>query len=71
MTPVEKENIIKGYQYGKQIVPIDSIMEEKMKYKCERNFSLLGFVEKAAVPRHFFMSSVDMVVPVDSEKSRK
>ena len=34
MNPVEKENIIKAYQYGKQIVPIDAIMEEKMKYKC-------------------------------------
>lgn len=46
MTPIDKENIIKGYQYGKQIVPIDSIMEEKMKYKCQRCFQLLGFVPR-------------------------
>lgn len=36
MTPVDKENIIKGYQYGRSIVPIDSIMEDKMKLKCPR-----------------------------------
>lgn len=36
MTPVDKENIIKGYPYGRSVVPIDSIMEDKMKLKCPR-----------------------------------
>ena len=42
-----------------------------MKYKCPRSFALLGFVERHLIPRYYFMSGVDMVVNIDTEKSRK
>ncbi len=42
-----------------------------MKYKCPRSFALLGFVAREKIPRHYYMSGVEMVVPVDSEKARK
>lgn len=32
MTPQEKEHVIKGYVYGRVTVPIDSLMEERIKY---------------------------------------
>ena len=32
MTPVDKSNIIKGFQYGRHTVPVDAIMDQKMKY---------------------------------------
>ncbi|CAD8123928.1 unnamed protein product [Paramecium sonneborni] len=71
MAPIERENIIKGYQYGRSLIPVDSIMEDKMKYQCSRTFQLLGFVERSQIPRHYFISNVDMVVAVDSEQSKK
>ncbi|CAD8207171.1 unnamed protein product [Paramecium pentaurelia] len=71
MNPIERENIIKGYLYGRNLIPVDSIMEDKMKYQCTRSFQLLGFVDKSQIPRHYFMSTVDMVVSIDCEKAKK
>lgn len=47
LTPIDKDQVIKGYTYGRQIVPIDSLMEDKLKYQCPRNFQLLGFVDRS------------------------
>ncbi|CAD8182140.1 unnamed protein product [Paramecium octaurelia] len=71
MTPIERENIIKGYQYGRNLIPVDSLMDEKMKYQCSRSFQLLGFVDRSQIPRHYFMFNVDMVIAIDCEKAKK
>ena len=69
MEPIEKEYQIKGYYYGKQLVPISKVFESELKYKTERCLKILGFVPKKQLPRNFMMGTVDMVLPIkDSEK---
>lgn len=70
-TPIDAENKIKGYYYGKQLVPIPEFLEEKLKYKSEKCMKLLGFAEKRSVPRHFFLASVDMLIPQDDENHKR
>ncbi|CAD8095017.1 unnamed protein product [Paramecium primaurelia] len=71
MTPIEKDNIIRGYQYGRNLVPVDQIMEDKMKYQCPRQFQLLGFVDRSHIPRYYYISTVDMVIAVENQKQQK
>ena len=63
MSEIEKKDIIKGFSYGQQIVPVDKEMENLMKFKDEKSFKLLGFVSKSQIQRELFMSEVDCVMP--------
>ena len=60
---VDKEDLINAYHYGPQLVPISPILEAGAKVFEDKNFRLLGFIDKSKVPRHAFMSEVDIVVP--------
>lgn len=60
---VEPDNIINAYNYGPQLVPISPILEAGSKIFEDKNFRLLGFIDKGKVPRHAFMADVDIVVP--------
>lgn len=71
MAPVEAEHQAKGFQYGKNIVPISALMEDGMKIYEEKGMRLLGFVESRKIPRQSFMSGIDIVVPTDSPRDRK
>ena len=42
-------------QYGGQLVPLDSELERMLSYKPGAGMWLLGFVDKAMVPRHHYM----------------
>ncbi len=59
----DKENIINAYLYGPQLVPISPILEAGSKVFEDRNFRMLGFVDKSKVPRHALMGDVEIVVP--------
>lgn len=63
MTPIDLEQVVKGYQYGKQIVPLSKIHLEQMDLKAEKGMKLLGFVDSHKIPRNAFLGGVDMVVP--------
>jgi hypothetical protein len=43
---VPPEYQVKAYQYGKNIVPINEVMENGMKIFEEKCFKILGFVHK-------------------------
>ena len=42
-----------------------------MKVFEEKNFKLLGFVDKNKIPRHVLMGEADIVVPSDNPLSKK
>jgi hypothetical protein len=46
-------------------------MEAGSKLFEEKNFKLLGFVDKSKIPRHCLMGEADIVVPSDDLLSRK
>ena len=62
-TVVDPEDIIKAYYYGKSVVPVSHDDEELLKYPCRKCMKVLGYLGAAGIPRHYFMSGVDMVLP--------
>ena len=69
MRPVDPENQIKGFYYGNKIVPVPEEITNDMKVVDDKCLKLLGFTEKKNVPRHHFMSGVDIVFPAPDEKN--
>jgi ATP-dependent DNA helicase 2 subunit 2 len=67
LTDVDAEFKIKGYYYGKQLVPIAKVLEDSLKYKCSKCLKVLGFVDKEKLPRNFYLGQVDMVVPPETD----
>lgn len=61
MEKIDPEYKIKGYYYGKQLVPVSKILEESLKFSTEKCLKILGFVPKEKVPRQHFIGPVDMV----------
>ena len=68
MSEIEKNDIIKGFSYGQQIVPISKEMENLMKYKDQKCFKLLGFVDKSQIRRELYMSEIECVMPSKNSK---
>ena len=60
---VEKELITKAYYYGSSLVPISQTDEVRLKNEEPKCLKVIGFTDSYRVPRHFFMSGVDIVVP--------
>ena len=60
---VEKELITKAYYYGSSLVPISQTDEIRLKNEEPKCLKVIGFTDSFRVPRHFFMSGVDIVVP--------
>ncbi|CAI8032323.1 X-ray repair cross-complementing protein 5 [Geodia barretti] len=69
-TQVEHDNIVKGYRYGKSLVPITDEDESQMKASSERCLSLLGFSPETCVSTHQTLgSSVQVVVPTPDDQN--
>lgn len=60
---IDETNIIKGYKYGKNIIPFTTNDEEILKYSSKKGFKLLGFTHQSQVPRHHFMSEAYICIP--------
>ena len=65
MATIGPEKQVKGFQYGRQIVPIPNEVFENMKVTDEeRCLKILGFSPKASVPRHHSLAGIDILLPV-------
>ena len=62
--------MIKAYFYGKQLVPIEKINEEVLKFTDDRCLKMLGFTDTDKVPRSQYMAGCDIVVPVENSINR-
>lgn len=64
---VPPEDRISACRYGRDLIPLSASIEESMKYGvAEKCFELHGFVPQSAVPRHFFLTTTDVVVGDDT-----
>lgn len=66
---VDKELITKAYYYGSSLVPVSKTDEKLFKIEEERCLKTIGFTDNYRVPRHFYMSGVDIVVPNPASES--
>jgi len=59
---VGQENLVKGYRYGKSIVPFSSIDEEQLALQNEKGLTILYFFPKEKLRREWLMSNVLKIV---------
>eukprot|EP00742_Colponemidia_sp_Colp-10_P004962 GILJ01005302.1.p1 GENE.GILJ01005302.1~~GILJ01005302.1.p1 ORF type:complete len:723 (-),score=144.13 GILJ01005302.1:98-2182(-) len=60
--PIDPEQRVKGYKYGKQMVPFSKADEAVLKMEVEKGLQILGFTDKHKVPRHHYMAGCDALV---------
>ena len=60
---VDKELITKAYYYGSSLVPVSATDEIRLKSEEAKCLKVIGFTDSFRVPRHYFMSGVDIVTP--------
>jgi ATP-dependent DNA helicase 2 subunit 2 len=64
---VPSEERIKGYRYGRTLVPFSKIDEEALKYPTEPCLKLIGFCPISTVPRYHFMADTEAIVALPTD----
>ena len=59
--------MVKGYAYGKQLVPFSRADEEATKYKSKKCLELIGFVPQNGVNSAQFLNTADIALPHDDD----
>ena len=67
-TPINKADIVKGYKYGRSLVPITKIDESVLKYSCVKCLQLIGFTKASNVSRHHYLGSTEVVSPLSGDE---
>lgn len=63
-TEVEAEDAVKGYRYGKSLIPVSTEDEEAIKLSSMKHLSVLGFTSVKNIKHHHIIgSSVQVVIP--------
>ena len=57
---IPREQQVRGYKYGKKYVPSANAI---MPYTSEPCLKLIGFTSDSSVPRHYYTSSTEVIVP--------
>ena len=68
---VAGERTIKGFRYGRSVIPESSIDAESMRPQTEKCLVLIGFTEARRVPHHMFMGETELVVPAPADAPAK
>ncbi len=58
-----RSDLVRGYRFGRSLVPMTADELGKLKYKAPRTMEVLFFAHRSNLPRHFFMGSPELVVP--------
>ena len=68
---VDDEHRVQAYSYGKEKLPAADHIRDALKYKADKCLVALGFLDLTRLPRHLYMSSVDVIVaaPGDSKSA--
>ncbi|CCH45565.1 hypothetical protein BN7_5147 [Wickerhamomyces ciferrii] len=60
--PIEKENLVKGYKYGKNTVVLPPTLDEKRKYLTEPGIDIRGIVSSQKIPRCYLTSEATIIL---------
>ena len=62
--PVEDEDRVSGYKYGKEYVVLTDEDKEALKIRSEiPNLSIMGFLDMSEVERHFSLANCYVIIP--------
>eukprot|EP01112_Ceratiomyxa_fruticulosa_P013430 TRINITY_DN3779_c0_g1_i1.p1 TRINITY_DN3779_c0_g1~~TRINITY_DN3779_c0_g1_i1.p1 ORF type:complete len:745 (+),score=163.09 TRINITY_DN3779_c0_g1_i1:333-2567(+) len=68
-TEILFQDLVKGFRYGKGVVPFTDIDEKGLKYTAEKCLKVIGFTDAKSIPRHHMLSSSEVIVPEPGEKN--
>eukprot|EP01104_Vermistella_antarctica_P009440 TRINITY_DN242_c2_g1_i1.p1 TRINITY_DN242_c2_g1~~TRINITY_DN242_c2_g1_i1.p1 ORF type:complete len:766 (-),score=263.58 TRINITY_DN242_c2_g1_i1:75-2372(-) len=60
-TELTKDELIKGFKYGKSLVSVDPVSEDMLKLKGKRELIILGFTRAENVPRQHHMGQAEII----------
>eukprot|EP01113_Clastostelium_recurvatum_P048652 TRINITY_DN8908_c0_g1_i3.p1 TRINITY_DN8908_c0_g1~~TRINITY_DN8908_c0_g1_i3.p1 ORF type:complete len:744 (-),score=183.33 TRINITY_DN8908_c0_g1_i3:59-2119(-) len=66
---VTKEEMVKGFKYGKGVVPFSEVDEAVLKYSGEKCLKVIGFAPVSSIPRHHLLSGCEAIVPEPGDKN--
>ena len=52
---IEQDARVKGYKYGQQLVPFNTVDEASLKFETTKEMKLIGFCPRSIVPRKWVM----------------
>ena len=64
---IKPSEMVKGYAYGKQLVPFSRPDEEALKYRSRKCLRLIGFVSRDGVNSAQFLNAPDIVLPREGD----
>ncbi|EGC29713.1 hypothetical protein DICPUDRAFT_158675 [Dictyostelium purpureum] len=66
---ISKDDLLKGYKYGKSLIPFSKIDESQLKYSsASRCLKVLGFVDRDSIPLYYNMGCSEMFVAAPKDK---
>ncbi|KOS48871.1 hypothetical protein ACN38_g83 [Penicillium nordicum] len=60
---VERDDLAKGYEYGRTAVPIEQTDENVANLQTFAGMGLIGFVQKDKYDRYMYMSNTNIIIP--------
>eukprot|EP01132_Coremiostelium_polycephalum_P004803 gene4803-5989_t len=66
---IPSDELLKGYKYGKSLVPFSKIDEDALKYSADKCMNLIGFTDRDSIPLHYNMTSTEVFVPPPGDKT--
>ncbi|KYQ93240.1 ATP-dependent DNA helicase [Tieghemostelium lacteum] len=59
---ITADELLKGYKYGKSLVPFSKIDEAALKFTAEKGLEVIGFTDKSQVPLYYNMANTEVLV---------
>ncbi|KAJ3316513.1 X-ray repair cross-complementing protein 5, partial [Blyttiomyces sp. JEL0837] len=60
---LQKEDLVKAYKYGKDLVPFSEEDKQAMKLNSTKGLFMLGFLKESDVPREYYLNDPIQVIP--------
>ncbi|GAM18435.1 hypothetical protein SAMD00019534_016100 [Acytostelium subglobosum LB1] len=65
---IDHKDLLKGYKYGKSLIPFSKIDESAMKYTADKCLKVIGFTDLESIPFYYSMGSSEMLLPPPNDK---
>ena len=66
---LEKEQLVRGYKYGRTLIPFSTADEAVLKYAAPKCLKLIGFTKASNVPRAHYMGNAELLVPQPGDQA--
>ncbi|KAF2069356.1 hypothetical protein CYY_009327 [Polysphondylium violaceum] len=64
---IPQDELLKGYKYGKSLVPFSKIDEDALKFSTDKCLKVIGFTDRLSVPVYYNMGSSEVFSSVPGD----